>query len=106
MFTINCLGKLLTFERPRIMGIINATHDSFYVGDLNAGVESMVRKAAAMLDEGADILDLGGQSTRPDSKRLSADEESANVIPVIQAIKTQFPEAIISIDSKIGRAHV
>lgn len=99
MLTINCLGKLLTFERPRIMGIINATNDSFYKGDLDAGLDAMVRKAAAMLDEGADILDLGGQSTRPDSKRLTAEEESANVIPVIQAIKAQLPQAIISVDT-------
>ena len=99
MFTLNCKGKLLTIEQPLVMGIINATPDSFYKGDLNAGLQKIVEKAGEMIMEGADIIDIGGQSTRPSSIRISASEEIQRVIPVIDSIVANYPQIILSIDT-------
>ncbi|MFT3679118.1 MAG: dihydropteroate synthase [Ferruginibacter sp.] len=99
MFTLNCKGKLLTVDRPLVMGIINATPDSFYEGHLPAGIEGITALAGTMLAEGATILDIGGQSTRPGSERVSSDEELKRVIPVIEAIKKNHPGCILSIDT-------
>jgi len=99
MFTLNCKGKLLTIEQPLVMGIINATPDSFYKGDLKAGFQKIVEKAGKMIMEGADIIDIGGQSTRPGSIRISASEEIQRVIPVIDSIVTNYPQIILSIDT-------
>jgi len=99
MFTLNCKGKLLTIEQPLVMGIINATPDSFYKGDLNAGLQKIVEKAGKMIMDGADIIDIGGQSTRPGSIRISASEEIQRVIPVIDSIVANYPQIILSIDT-------
>jgi dihydropteroate synthase len=99
MYTINCKGKLLVMDHPWVMGIINTTPDSFYEGHLDKGMDSITAMATAMLADGADILDIGGQSTRPGSLRISADEELQRVIPVIEAIKNKHPAAILSIDT-------
>jgi dihydropteroate synthase len=81
------------------MGIINATPDSFYKGDLPAGLEEIVVQVGKMTSEGASIIDIGGQSTRPGSERISASEEIQRVIPVIDSILTTYPQTIISIDT-------
>ena len=99
MCTINCKGKLLTFDQPLVMGIINATPDSFYRGDLLDGLEAMVELAGQMMIAGASILDIGGQSTRPGSKRISASAEIERVIPLMDAIHSTYPELILSIDT-------
>ena len=99
MFTLNCKGKLICFKKPLVMGIINATPDSFYEGHLEKGFESILRLAEKMVNERADILDIGGQSTRPGSKKISEDEEMERVLPVIKAIHDKFPEILISIDT-------
>ena len=99
MLTINCKGKILSLADPLIMGIINATPDSFYQGHLDEGIPAMVLKAEQMLSEGADILDVGGQSSRPGSQRISVDEELERVLPLIGAIHEKIPGAIISIDT-------
>jgi dihydropteroate synthase len=99
MCTINCKGKLLTFDQPLVMGIINATPDSFYRGDLLAGLEAMIELGGEMMVAGASILDIGGQSTRPGSKRISASAEIQRVIPLIDAIHSTYPELILSIDT-------
>jgi dihydropteroate synthase len=99
MNTLNCKGKLLVLDKPLVMGIINATPDSFFEGHLNKGLEGIVELASGMMEDGADILDIGGQSTRPGSKRIGADEEAARVIPVIIAIRSLHSDAIISIDT-------
>lgn len=84
------------------MGILNATPDSFS-GDglMSSGglIEQSIRQAAHFLKYNVDIIDIGGESTRPGSQTVNADEEMERVIPVIQAISKQFPEAIISIDT-------
>ena len=75
MFTLNCKGRLLTIDKPLVMGIINVTPDSFYPGSQKQSVGEALQLAEKMLHDGAGILDIGGQSTRPGSKRLSANEE-------------------------------
>jgi dihydropteroate synthase len=99
MFTLNCRGRLLTFDSPIVMGIINVTPDSFYSGSRQSNADAALQKAEQMITEGATILDLGGQSTRPNSKQISADEEAERVCPAIEAVHKQFPDAIISIDT-------
>jgi dihydropteroate synthase len=109
MFTINCKGKLISTEIPLVMGIINATPDSFYEGDLAKGLDGILTLAEKMIKDGATILDIGGQSTRPNSLRISVEEEKDRVIPVIEMIHAHFPETIISIDtyqSKVALAAV
>ncbi|MEO5892797.1 MAG: dihydropteroate synthase [Ferruginibacter sp.] len=99
MYTLNCKGKLLVIERPLVMGIINTTPDSFYQRQVQPGLEGILLLAEKMVSEGAGILDIGGQSTRPDSERISAAKEIERVIPVIERIKTLYPDIIISIDT-------
>ncbi len=99
MYTLNCKGKLLMIDKPLVMGIINTTPDSFYEGHLNKGAEAITTLAAKMIEDGADILDIGAQSTRPGSTRIDADEEIKRAIPVIEAIKKNHPDALISIDT-------
>ena len=99
MLSINCKGKLISFEKPVVMGIINMTPDSFYAGSTKRELDAVVQAAGQMMDEGATFIDIGGQSTRPGSKRVSAAEEGDRVIYAVEAIKKAFPQAIISIDS-------
>ena len=99
MYTLNCKGRLLVLNEPIVMGIINATPDSFYSGNRIGGIDAVLQKTEQMIKDGADIIDIGGQSTRPNSKRISADEESERVIPFVEAIHKNFPQTIISIDS-------
>jgi dihydropteroate synthase len=106
MFTLNCKGKLFVIDGPVIMGIINATPDSFYKGNIN---DDILLLATKMIADGATILDIGGQSTRPGSERITAAEEMKRVLPVIEGIHKAFPDIIISIDtysSKVATAAV
>lgn len=98
MFTLNCRGRLLVIDGPVVMGIINTTPDSFYSGSRTA-IDAVLQRAEKMITEGATILDLGGQSTRPNSERVSADEELKRVLPAIEAIHKQFPDQLISVDT-------
>ena len=106
MFTLNCKGRLLVIDKPLVMGIINATPDSFFGGSRFNGVDEIVTEAEKMLGDGADIIDIGGQSTRPGSELIAADEEIKRVIPAIQAILDKFPGAIISIDTFYSKVAV
>jgi dihydropteroate synthase len=99
MLSINCKGRLLTFDIPLVMGIINTTPDSFYKGSRKENVETVIQTAERMLAEGATILDVGGQSTRPGSTRVPVDEELKRTIPAIEAIAHAFPNAFISADT-------
>jgi dihydropteroate synthase len=99
MFTLNCKGRLLVIDEPIVMGIINVTPDSFYSSSRKGSVDDALRQAGKMLSEGAAILDIGGQSTRPGSEDIGVDGELQRVIPVIEAIIGRFPECYISIDT-------
>lgn len=99
MFTLNCKGRLLVIGKPLVMGIINTTPDSFYEGSRFMGESGVLKQAEHMLKAGADILDIGGQSTRPNSTTVSAEEELQRVIGAVESLHYNFPEAIISIDT-------
>ena len=99
MFTLNCNGRLLVVDKPLVMGIINATPDSFYEDSRQQTVDAILRQAEKMIKDGADVLDIGGQSTRPGSSVIGAEEELKRVIVAIKAIHHNFPETFISIDT-------
>jgi dihydropteroate synthase len=99
MFTLNCKGRLLVIDQPVVMGIINVTPDSFYSGSRKVLLDDILRQAEKMLSEGATVIDVGGQSTRPESEQISIRAELLRVIPAIEAIIHRFPESFISIDT-------
>ncbi len=99
MFTLNCKGKLLTISKPIVMGIINTTPDSFYTASQQSTNNAVLAKATQMLQEGATILDIGGQTTKPGSQEVGVEEELNRVIPAIEQLIKAFPDAIISIDT-------
>ncbi|MGV3502304.1 MAG: dihydropteroate synthase [Adhaeribacter sp.] len=81
------------------MGILNVTPDSFYEHSRIRGTETLLRRAEAMLQEGADILDIGGYSSRPDAQHIPQEEEHIRVIPAIRALRQAFPDCLISVDT-------
>ena len=99
MFTLNCNGRLLVVDKPLVMGIINATPDSFYGGSRFSGPDRILVQAEKMITEGADIIDIGGQSTRPGSEQISADGELSRIVESIAAIHQKFPGTLISVDT-------
>jgi dihydropteroate synthase len=96
---INIRGRLLDLTTPRVMGIINVTPDSFYKGSRVTGEKAILETARRMVDEGADILDVGGYSSRPHAEEISPEEEKKRVLPTINLISREFPEVIISVDT-------
>ena len=99
MFALNCKGRLLVINKPIVMGILNITPDSFYKGSRIQNEDVALQMASQMLNEGAVVLDIGGQSTRPGSIRLSVNEEAERVLPVIELTHKNFPGAFISVDT-------
>ena len=97
--SINAGGHLLSLDRPRIMGILNLTSDSFYDGGQYTQKDAFMQRAAQILEEGADIIDIGAQSTRPGAKEIGAEEELKILIPAVTAIRKEHPRAIISVDT-------
>ncbi len=91
------IGKF--FNKTELMGILNVTPDSFSDGGKYSNVEQALEVAKEMIADGAAIIDIGGESTRPGSKAVSEQEELARVIPVLEAIKKELPTAIVSIDT-------
>jgi dihydropteroate synthase len=98
-FTLNFRGKVLNVSDPLIMGILNVTPDSFYDGGKFNSEKTILEHAANMINEGADILDIGGMSTRPGAVVISEIEELARVIPALKCIIREFPDALLSIDT-------
>lgn len=98
-YTLNCKGKLVVLNKPCVMGIINATPDSFVADSRVTNVDTALHKAERMIIDGATFIDIGGQSTRPRSALISADEELKRVVPIIDAISKTFPDIFISIDT-------
>src|SRR6185369_5477855 len=103
MFTLNCKGKLLVLDEPLVMAIINITPDSFYEGSRFVEKDEILKQAEKMIKDGADILDIGGQSTRPGSEQISKDEEMKRVLNNIEAIHKNFPGTTISIDTSYSK---
>ena len=92
-------GRVLRYDSVKVMGIINVTPDSFYAGSRIKGIDAVLEMAERMLCEGAAVLDIGGESTRPGSDPVMAEEERNRVLPAIRAVKKKFPEAVISVDT-------
>ena len=97
--TLNLKGELLDLSTPCIMGIVNITPDSFFSASRNSTLEEALNKTESLLKEGAKFIDIGGYSSRPGAKEVSIAEEIDRVIPVVEAIRQKFPQAIISIDT-------
>lgn len=96
---ISCKGKLIDLTTPKIMGILNLTPDSFYDGGLYNNTDRALAQTEKMLLEGATFIDVGGASSKPGAVEVSADEELARVLPVIEKIHIKFPDTLISIDT-------
>lgn len=100
--TINCNGRLIDLSEPKIMGILNTTPNSFYDGGSSESMDIILKKVEKHIADGADILDIGGYSTKPGAEEVSEEEELMRTIPVIEALIKKYPELIISIDTFRG----
>jgi dihydropteroate synthase len=87
-------------ERTLVMGIVNVTPDSFSDGGMFADADAAVKHGLQLLEEGADVLDVGGESTRPGSDPVGEDEELARVLPVVEGLRREAPEAVLSVDTR------
>lgn len=98
--TLRCGNQVIELQSPLVMGIVNATPDSFYAPSRSAeSIDVALQMASKMLSEGARILDIGGMSSRPGAREISEADELQRVLPVVEAIHSAFPEAILSIDT-------
>lgn len=92
-------GKSYIFDRPAVMGILNVTPDSFSDGGRYNLMDNALRHCEQLLSDGADFIDIGGCSTRPNNAIATETEEMGRVVPILKAIRKQFPDALISIDT-------
>jgi len=99
MFINVAQNRKWEINTPQIMGIMNVTHDSFYENSRAKSIADLLAKATQMIAEGAQILDIGAQSTRPGAEIINTATELANLMPYLEALKNQFPEQLISIDT-------
>lgn len=99
VFTTLADGRVLTYDKMCVMGILNITPDSFYAGSRVPMLDSVIERAGKMLADGADILDIGGESTRPGSNSVDGGEERRRVLPVIEALRKAYPDAVLSVDT-------
>jgi len=97
--TLNCRGRLLDFSTPKVMGILNITPDSFYNGCKYSTESDIVAHLKQMLDEGAAIIDIGAQSTRPKATLISADDEWKRLEAILKLVRKEFPDAVFSVDT-------
>ena len=96
---INVKGKLLDLSVPKVMGIINITPDSFYEGSRHEDEESIIKAAKQMVEDGADMIDIGGYSTRPGALEITIEEEKKRVLKAVKIINREIPDVIISVDT-------
>lgn len=100
--TINCNGRLIDLNEPKIMGILNTTPNSFYDGGRHHSIDLILEKVEKHLSEGADIIDIGGYSTKAGAENISEQEEIDRTAPIIEKIIEEYPELIVSIDTFRG----
>ena len=98
-FTINCKGKLVELDTPKVMGILNITPNSFYDGGRYKSDSDFLKQAETMFVDGASFLDLGAYSSKPNAEFVSTEEETQRLLPVLELLLKEFPEALISIDT-------
>jgi dihydropteroate synthase len=96
---INCKGRLIDLSQPRVMGILNCTPDSFYDGGRYRNESELLNQAERMLTEGADFIDIGAYSSKPNAEFVSEDEELQRIVPVVELVLKNFPDTLISIDT-------
>ena len=101
--TLRIGDSLLDLSTPIVMGILNVTPDSFFDGGSYSDVDTALKHTGRLISEGADIIDVGGMSTRPGAKKITAEEEILRVIPIIKAIRKEFGTVPISIDTVYGK---
>ena len=106
--TLDCNGRTLTLDRPRVMGIVNVTPDSFSDGGAHDTLEAAVAHGLKLAEEGADLLDIGGESTRPGAADVSLEEELRRTIPVIERLakETSLPISIDTSKPEVMRAAI
>ena len=97
--SLNCKGKLVDISTPLVMGVLNVTPDSFFDGNRYTVAAKIKARVSVMLDEGVDIIDIGGASSRPKAKIISEKEELKRVLPAIELVAEKFPDTIISVDT-------
>lgn len=97
--TLNCRGKIIKLSSPLVMGVINVGPDSFYDGGKHRTSWEIIKQADKLLNEGASILDLGAASTRPGMAVIGAEREKRRLMPALDVLVKEFPEAIISVDT-------
>ena len=103
MFTLNAKGRLITIDRPLVMGIINRAPDSFYRGSRYPEDDALIARAEQMIDQGADWLDIGGQSTRPGAELIGEEEELRRVVDGIGMLHRRWPSIPLSVDTWYAR---
>ena len=96
---INCSGKLIDISEPIVMGILNVTPDSFYDGGKNNTLVNALKKTEKIIEEGGKIVDIGAFSTRPNSQIITHEQERNRLFPILEVVKKEFPNQIISIDT-------
>lgn len=97
--TINCKGKLIDLTIPKVMGILNLTPDSFYDGGKYKSERDILEQVETMRSRGATFIDLGAYSTRPGADEISTEEEMKRLMPVLELVLSEFPDALVSIDT-------
>jgi dihydropteroate synthase len=97
--TINCKGQLIDLSTPKVMGILNITPNSFFDGGKYKNENELLERVRKMLSEGADFMDVGAYSSKPNAEFVSEEEEIARIIPVVNLLQKHFPEIILSIDT-------
>ena len=99
MFSIHSQNRVHNFARPAVMGILNVTPDSFSDGGLYNQMDNALRHCECLISDGADIIDIGGCSTRPNNAIANEEEELKRVIPILKAIRKAYPDVLVSIDT-------
>ena len=97
--TINCKGQLIDLSKPKVMGILNVTPNSFFDGGKYKNADEIVSQVQKMLSEGATFIDIGAYSSKPNAEFVSVEEEIARIVPIVELLVQQFPNILISIDT-------
>ncbi|MCD8262213.1 MAG: dihydropteroate synthase [Bacteroides sp.] len=98
-YFININGRLMDVSVPQVMGILNVTPDSFYAGSRKQTLEEIASRARQILEEGATLIDVGAYSSRPGAEHITPDQEMARLAPALEVIRTNHPDAVISVDT-------
>jgi dihydropteroate synthase len=97
--TINCKGKLIDLSSPKVMGILNITPDSFYDGGIHKNETAIFKHVELMLYQGASFIDIGAYSSKPNADFVNEDTELKRILPIVNGVLKEFPDALISIDT-------